>query len=539
MAKQIRKQAAKQAGDAPGAPRGSARGRAAILIVCIAAAATGIAAFMMKRGPAYQGPVKHVIFISLDTTRPDHFGCYGNEWIKTPEIDRLATESVVLADYMTVVPTTLSSHTTLFTGKFPHSHGVARNGFEVNQANVMLAEVLKQAGFHTAGFLGSFALESIFGFNQGFDYFEDTDFALHADRQMFDQDQRLANAVTDSVISYLDEHGSDENLFLFVHYFDAHGPYDPPRPFLEIYDPDAPESFPDYNRVRDGILRQQGGPTPEAEALAKRYAGEITFMDHHVGRLIEELRGRGILDDAILILTSDHGENFWEHAAYFDHGWSVYRTTTDAMCLIRFPGGAHGGTRAAAPVSSVDLFPTLLHYLNLPIPADVDGMTLDMAHLESAPADRPMFAEATKPWKGIERDERWYNILKTRCIRTRRYKYIETPWIAQTPANRLPPGIAPRELYDLDNDPGETTNLLLTPTPDIESVAADLQSQLTAWTESAHPLPSRFITEQRDRVNATAAQRRMENLGYLDSIKERASRGFPDYNYTPQDEDEK
>ena len=96
---------------------------------------------------------RHVIVISLDTTRADHFGCYGNTWIEAPNIDALAAESILFTDYVTAISTTLSSHVSLFTGKYPHTHGVPRNGFIVHDDNVMLAEILKEAGFATVGFL--------------------------------------------------------------------------------------------------------------------------------------------------------------------------------------------------------------------------------------------------------------------------------------------------------------------------------------------------------------------------------------------------
>ena len=102
-------------------------------------------------GSSYTAPTRNVIFISLDTTRADHMGFYGNRDIKTPHLDRLAAESIVFDDFMSVVPSTLASHTSLFTGKYPQSHGTPRNGFVINERNEMLPEVLHEDGFATAG----------------------------------------------------------------------------------------------------------------------------------------------------------------------------------------------------------------------------------------------------------------------------------------------------------------------------------------------------------------------------------------------------
>ena len=186
-----------------------------------------IAAVACSAPSGSDGPVRHVVFISLDTTRPDHFGFYGSPTVRTPNLDKLASESIVLDDFMTVAPTTLASHASLFTGKYPHSHGTPRNGFLVNDENVMLAELLQEAGFSTAGFAGAFPLASQFGIAQGFDHwneeFERLDDAL--------VNERAADRVTDAVIQYLDEADLGRKQFLFVHYFDPHAPYVSPSPY--------------------------------------------------------------------------------------------------------------------------------------------------------------------------------------------------------------------------------------------------------------------------------------------------------------------
>ena len=132
-----------------------------------------IAALACSARSDSDGLARHVVLISLDTTRPDHFGFYGSPTIRTPNLDKLASESIVLDDFMTVAPTTLASHASLFTGKYPHSHGTPRNGFMVNDENVLLAELLQENGFSTAGFIGAFPLSSQFGIAQGFDHWDE------------------------------------------------------------------------------------------------------------------------------------------------------------------------------------------------------------------------------------------------------------------------------------------------------------------------------------------------------------------------------
>jgi arylsulfatase A-like enzyme len=395
---------------------------------------------------------------------------------------------------MTAAPTTLASHTSLFTSKYPHNHGTPRNGFMINKANVMLPEVLKQAGFRTAGFLGSFALDSRFDFSQGFDHY-DEEFEEFIGRDGVDQNQRNAESVTDAVIGYMDDAGIPSNLFLFVHYFDPHGPYAPPPEYCRMYE--------NSGAYREWLEKIQGDLSKwdRNDAInAVCYAGEMTYTDEHVGRLIEYLKQKGILDDAILIVTSDHGENFTEHPAKWNHGYTVYQTTMQSICMIRLPEAARGGTRIGRLYSNIDIFPTLLAYLGLNVPGGIDGeaVDLDPEQGDISVSPRVRFGEATKPHKNVETDPRWFNNRKARCIRSGNWKYIRTPYKDM------------EELYDLSKDPYEQKNLLIDPSPGSLEKANVLREQLLAWTDSASPLASRFEPGQREETI-----KKLKSLGYL------------------------
>jgi arylsulfatase A-like enzyme len=459
-------------------------------------AAAGVAPLLDACGGGYRGPARHVIWISLDTTRPDHFACYQDSWVRTPRISGLARESILFMDHITPVTTTLASHTSLFTGKYPHNHGVPRNGFMVNLENVMLPEILKRAGFHTAGFLGSFALDRRFDFAQGFDDFNQDFDILYGDSGA-DQNQRRAAAVTQAVIDYLDRGEAARNRFLFVHYFDPHQPYMPPAPFDTLYGGAQGLTVPDP--ARHPVLRT-GRRTLEYELPIQRYAGETTYMDAEVGRLLDALKTRGMLDETLLIVTSDHGENLSDAPAGrpFDHGNTVYEPEIKALCMVRLPGGQRGGTQCTMQTSHIDLLPTLTRYLGLPTPDRIDGLALDLTGALAATGPRVLFAEATKPWNDVETDPRWYNLLKPRCARRGSYKYIQTVYQRS------------EELYDLARDPFEHDNLLRHVTPASSTIASELRQAMSAWTASAHPLPSSFESSQRQETTE-----RLKSLGYL------------------------
>lgn len=459
-----------------------------------AAAAAALGPFACSRTPPYEGPARHVIVVSLDTTRRDHLACFHPSFVRTPRLDALAAESIVFENHVTPVTTTLSAHTSMFTGTYPQSHGVPRNGFVLHADNVLLTEVLARVGFRTAAVLGSFALDSRFGFARGFDvYDEEFDVLVGSG---IDQNQRIARSVTDTVASTLDSLDAPEHLFLFVHYFDPHAPYAPPPPFDRAYLDEAgrPSIDPATHPMPSFAALE-----PDAQQLAIRYAAEVSYMDTQVGRLLDALAAAGILEESILVLTADHGEILGSAPGSrpFDHGWTVYEPEVRVPLLVRLPGARRGGTRSRAPSSHVDLLPTLTGYLGLPTPEGVDGLPLDL-ETDTYDADRIRFSEATKPWKNVETDPRWINALKARSARRGRYKFIRTVYRGL------------EELYDVEADPEERENLLAGGDPEHLRIAGELKGALLAWTDAAEPLASRFDESQREET-----MERLRSLGYI------------------------
>ncbi|UCG32346.1 MAG: sulfatase [Phycisphaerales bacterium] len=448
--------------------------------------------------------VQHVILISVDTLRADHLACYGHPFVKTPNIDRLASEGMLFEQHISAAPTTLNSHTSIMTGTYPHTHGVPRNEFQVHDDNVMLAEVLKEAGFTTAAFIGAMPLHSQFNFAQGFDHY-DEQFDDSSESGAVDQAQRPAERVNQAVSAWL-AGVQFERLFLFVHYFDVHWPYRSPEPYARMYRDDTRPmtgSLREIQRVRQGLRRDPDTVAEECRILDAMYCGEITYTDHHIGSLMEVLRRRGLYDHALIVLTSDHGEAMNEHWEHWNHGFSTYETTIRTPLIVRQPGGRLAGIRCRELISNIDVMPTILERLGLSLPNRVEGKSfaalLDGGRIG---ARGPVFAEATKPeYVPMGREPRWANEELCRAIRTQEWKFVRRP------AENI------CELYDLEADPDEQTNLLLSRSEDSRILAADLAAQLAAWDQAADPLPFRWEIPAHVREL-------MDSLGYILEDKE-------------------
>jgi len=461
------------------------------------------------------GRQPHVIVISFDTTRADSLGCYGNTWIETPHIDKFAEESILFDACMSVAPTTLASHTSLLTGTYPHTHGVPRNGFMVDSKNVMFAEVLHDAGYHTAGFTASFTLSDRFDIDQGFDRY-DRDYMWTGNESDWQGNERSAEAVTDAVLDHLDkaaQAGETSPMFLFVHYWDPHIPYRPPSPYLEKYlyreGEAGPEQFSNRRGEASASIERRaealGEPIPDYANevddydLISLHAGEISYMDEHVGRLFRGLRDRDMYEESIVAVTSDHGESLLQHEPYFTHGWDTYQANVGVACIVRLPGGWNGGTRVSVPISNIDVMPSVLGYLGLAVPERVEGRTIDFKWPDEDTPERLLYSQATKPFDSdVEDSGRWPNMDKTRGARWRNFTFMQFPLVGK------------EELYDLAGDPMEQHNLLDDPTPDITQKTAAIRSELERWADSADPLPVEYESDhQDDTIN------RLKELGYI------------------------
>jgi choline-sulfatase len=463
--------------------------RRIFVVLGVAAGLVG-GAWWVTRAPV----PRHVILVSLDTTRADAIGLFGGPETHTPTIDALGPQSVVFERHYSAAPTTLASHTALFTGNHPHTHGVPRNDYRVNDKNRMLQEVLTDAGFTTAAFLGAMPLGSHSNFTQGFGEVDET-FTMHRSEDGVSQSERSGAEVVSAALAWLDAHppGADDRYFLFIHLFDAHAPYWPDEDLAALFhaDPAVTGSMEQIGRVRGLLRRDDPSADGVVAGLRALYLAGVATVDRHLGPLLDGLAARGMVDDTLLILTADHGETWSEHDEAFDHGETVYDEAIHTPLLLRFPGGWAGGARVSEPVSNVDVFPTLLELLDLPARKTDGESLLSGVWWPLWSRSAPVFSEATKPH--VPDLKAWQNDSMHKALVDGEEKLIWRPKQDRS------------ELYDLSVDPGEQHDLK----KERGARASELLQTLTEWNESAKPLPS-------PKVSSARVKAELEALGYAE-----------------------
>jgi len=387
------------------------RRRAAIAAAAALVALASAAAYLAFRSSSRRLPAaRNIVLITLDTLRSDRLSCYGSRLVDTPNIDGFAAEGVRFTNAASPVPLTLPAHASIMTGLYPPGHGVRENvGYVLDERIPTLAELLAKGGWATGGFVSAFVLDHQWGIGRGFDrYFDDFDLqgVETAGAANMGSVQRDGADTVAAAVRWLDERPAGRPFFLWLHLYDPHEPYTPREPFGS--------RFP-------------GRP----------YDGEVAYTDSLVGDFRGALERRGLLEDALVVITSDHGEGLGDHGEEF-HGFFVYDTTVHAALIVRLPERAAGGRVVAGAVSHVDLLPTILDLAGLAVPERVHGRSLT-----------PLLAGRGADWSRPVYSESLYALLHygwapLRAIRTDRFKLIDAPRA---------------ELYDLAEDPSELTNL--------------------------------------------------------------------------------
>ncbi|MEW5976845.1 MAG: sulfatase-like hydrolase/transferase [Acidobacteriota bacterium] len=358
-----------------------------------------------ERKPTSWRPL-NVVLVTIDTLRADRVGCYGYSAAETPNLDQLAKRGVVFENAIAQVPLTPPSHASMFTGVYPPVHQVRDvGGFSLGSSHPTLAKVLAEKGWTTAAFVGSAVLKRGFGLHQGFQTYDDRIPEPDVDSPARGHADRPATEVVDLAIQWLVRQDGRKPVFLWVHLYDPHAPYQPPSPFKERFG-------------------------------RRAYDGEIAYADSELGKLMAACEKRGLLQDGVFAVLSDHGESLGEHGE-FSHGVFLYDATLRIPWIIAGTG-IPAGKRIGDQARTIDLLPTLLDLVGGEIPADCQGVSLTPTFSGKPVQTEFAYAETLFPKINMG----WAEL---RAIRTTRWKYV----------------LAPRpELYDLQFDPEETSNVV-------------------------------------------------------------------------------
>jgi len=396
-------------------------------------------------------PARRVVVVAIDTLRRDFLSCYGFPQPISPRIDRLAGEGALFTDAVSTAPWTLPAFASLLSGQHPSSHGAGeRTGPQgaggeppkspVHAKVTLLPELLRQrAGFDSALFFDNPYLGETWGLSRGF--------------ATVRRSEQGGKEAVERALRWIAER-RDDDTFVFLHLMEPHLPYEPPEPFAE--------------RARDWWLGTgaagDGAPaeTEPGSKIRALYAGEVAYVDHLVGVFVDGLAELGLLDETLLIVTSDHGEEFYEHAEierrlYNDprqiwgigHGHTQYQELIGLPLIVRYPGEVAAGSRVDSMVQIHDLAPSILDWLGLDAPPEMTGTSL-LPSLEGEPTRDHVFSEFM-----LYGDDR-------RSYREGDLKVI------------LGPSLASSELYDLAADPGEAVNLRDERSSEFQSLARRL-----------------------------------------------------------------
>ena len=379
-------------------------------------------------------PQWNLLLISIDTLRADHLGSYGYRSI-TPALDRLAGDGVVFEEVYTPVPLTLPAHTSLFTGRYPPATGIRENGEVLPSSVPTLAEQMQAQGFQTAAFIGSFILDRRFGLARGFDQYWG-EFPLHryagADPGTI---QIRGDQVQAAAAQWMADHGS-HRFFVFVHFYDLHGPYLLPAPW-------------------------------RARFPGRFYDGELAYVDDLIGKLWQDLVRQGVANRTLLVITADHGEGLGEHGEQ-THGFMLYRSTTRVPLIIRFPDHRYAGKRINAIARLIDIAPTVCALLGVPTLPSFQGRSLAPGISGQERPAQSAYSETLYPY-------RHFHTARLYALRGDQFTFIQ----------------APRpEFYAFHQDPAELHDLIHTNQAMANNLRGELDNLLASMANGPSPAPA-------------------------------------------------
>ncbi len=396
----------------------------------VAVLVAGTAAFVAWRASVPRSG--DILLITVDALRPDHLGMYGYPRPTSRNLDRWLADGAVFRNAYSAAGQTAPSVTSMLSGRLPQEHGV-RLIWQLLPDETPLLPDLLPAEYQSAAFVSNMVLtDEAIGFGHRFDHYDD--FVEEKERSVRPIFERTAARTTEAAIRWLRELRDPRRpLFLWVHYIDPHGPYDPPTEWPRSFDHAAPRPI-DPERVSK-YMRLPG--VEDGLVYVDRYDEEIAFTDREIDRLLNAYAAIADWQQALAIFSSDHGESMMEHEGWFTHGYQVYEEIVRVPLVVRGPGVTAGARQGLA--STLDIAPTVLRFAGATAPADLGGVDLLGSPI---PGDRSVFVESAHGRPTARRQFQW------RSERRGRRKWVVA-------LNRRSGRIVETRLYDLESDPGE------------------------------------------------------------------------------------
>lgn len=440
------------------------------------------------------GPAK-IILISLDTLRADHLGCFGYDRPTSPHLDKLAGDGVLFSNCFSQAPYTISSHMSMLTGLNPSRHRVYSMEDSLSTEIETLADRLRARGYSTAAFTGGGQVSHIFGFSKGFDSYQERTESISSGSgipqllQMFE--------------AWIDRH-RDQSFFLFLHTYQLHDPYSPPAPYNRIF-ADAQARWTEVFMSREVLdlrrLRFKDLAAAEKRNIVALYDGEIRYTDEGLIKpLLDQLREQGLYDQTMIIVTSDHGEEFFDHGSWL-HSSNLYNELIHVPLLIKFPGSRYGGRKIDAVVRLLDIMPTILEAAGAGASTrDLDGRSLLKLIQGKESGERVFFSEIKNVPDIPDRIAAGRG--EHKLIFNQEYTEAEASVYDPRP---ISPAIV--ELFNLIRDPSEKVNLA----EKAAAPARKLMEEIAAYRAAAEALLKKKGAVTIDKQ----LRERLKALGYL------------------------
>jgi len=414
-------------------------------------------------------PDLNVIFFSPDTVRRDHLSCYGYGRQTTPNLDRLAKEGVLFADHVANSGWTLPQYMTMHTGMYPLTHGMTLLKFNppLSPDVTTLATILKEHGYATQAFSSSNGyLHPQLGYGRGFDdYFWGLGY------------NQATGRITQEVIKWLDKNAKQNKFFIFIHDNDTHEPFNAPEPFNSMW----------------------GGE------YVDRYDGEISYVDHYFGKILDRIEELGIKEETLVIYTSDHGTEFWEHG-FLEKKVNLYNEILHVPLVMSCPAVLPEGKILKGLIATVDIVPTILDILRLPPKKDAQGRSF-LPLIQDEPKAQPrkqvfshtehntrFGAAKSSSFEHLSVHTDTHKFIRAKILLPFKEDFFEIQmegggnWVTRFRAlaerigmdpEKIEQGTVLRELYDLRTDPKEQKNIIL----EQPELAVKLEEQLDRWVE--------------------------------------------------------